>query len=43
MAERLADDILTALDEQTLVVPGMDAAALIAPSLATSLQTMLDP
>ncbi|MFI6527677.1 IS110 family RNA-guided transposase [Streptomyces uncialis] len=42
MAERLVDDIFTALDEQTVVVPGTDAAALIVPSLATSLQAVLD-
>ena len=37
MAERLVEDIFTALDEQTVVVPGTDAAALIVPSLAGSL------
>jgi len=42
MAERLIDDIFTALDEQTVVVPGTDAAALIVPSLANSLQAVLD-
>lgn len=42
MAERLIDDIFTALDEQTLVVPGTDAASLIVPSLASSLQAVLD-
>ncbi|SEE76286.1 Transposase IS116/IS110/IS902 family protein [Streptomyces sp. 3213] len=42
MAERLIDEIFTALDEQTVVVPGTDAAALIVPSLATSLQAVLD-
>ncbi|WP_280883294.1 IS110 family transposase [Streptomyces pseudovenezuelae] len=42
MAERLVDDIFTALDEQTVVVPGTDAAALIVPSLATSLTAVLD-
>ncbi|MEV0499571.1 IS110 family transposase [Streptomyces spectabilis] len=42
MAERLVDDIFTALDEQTVIVPGTDAAALIVPSLAASLQTVLD-
>lgn len=36
------DDIFTALDEQTVVVPGTDAAALIVPSLAGSLQAVLD-
>ncbi|MCD9166221.1 IS110 family transposase [Streptomyces albireticuli] len=42
MAERLVEDIFTALDEQTVVVPGTDAAALIVPSLANSLQAVLD-
>lgn len=42
MAERLVDDIVTALSEQTVVVPGTDAAALIVPSLASSLQAVLD-
>lgn len=42
MAERLIDDVFTALDEQTVVVPGTDAAALIVPSLASSLQAVLD-
>ncbi|WP_250404514.1 IS110 family transposase [Streptomyces cellostaticus] len=42
MAERLGQDIFTALDEQTVVVPGTDAAALIVPSLASSLQAVLD-
>lgn len=42
MAERLVTDIFTALDEQTVVVPGTDAAALIVPSLAGSLRTVLD-
>ncbi|GAB2470476.1 IS110 family transposase [Streptomyces incanus] len=42
MAERLVEDIFTALDEQTVVVPGTDAAALIVPSLATSLTAVLD-
>ena len=41
-AERLIEDIFTALDEQTVVVPGTDAAALIVPSLAGSLQSVLD-
>ncbi len=30
------------MDEQTVVVPGTDAAALIVPSLANSLQAVLD-
>ena len=42
MAERLVEDIFTALDEQTVVVPGTDAASLIVPSLAGSLQAVLD-
>lgn len=42
MAERLVEDIFTALDEQTVVVPGTDAAALIVPNLAGSLQNVLD-
>ncbi|MGK5544996.1 IS110 family transposase [Streptomyces sp. URMC 127] len=42
MAERLITDIFTALDEQTVVVPGTDAAALIVPSLAGSLRAVLD-
>ncbi|MGY4967583.1 IS110 family transposase, partial [Streptomyces sp. 900105245] len=42
MVERLVEDIFTALDEQTVVVPGTDAAALILPSLAGSLQAVLD-
>ncbi|MFE8975864.1 IS110 family transposase [Streptomyces cyaneofuscatus] len=42
MAERLVEDIFTALDEQTVVVPGTEAAALIVPSLAGSLASVLD-
>ncbi|MGI3197968.1 IS110 family transposase, partial [Streptomyces sp. GLT-R25] len=42
MAERLINDVFTALDEQTVVVPGTDAAALIVPSLANSLQAVLN-
>lgn len=42
MAERLAAEIHTALNEQTVTVPGTDAAALILPSLAASLRTVLD-
>ncbi|MFI2511796.1 IS110 family transposase [Streptomyces sp. NPDC018972] len=42
MAERLVADIFDALDEQTVVVPGTDAAALIVPSLAASLTAVLD-
>ncbi|MEU4777327.1 IS110 family transposase [Micromonospora sp. NPDC023633] len=42
MAERLVEDIFTALDEQTVVVPGTEATALIVPSLANSLASVLD-
>jgi len=42
MAERLVEDIFTALDEQTVVVTGTEAAALIVPSLAGSLAAVLD-
>jgi len=35
-------DIFTALDEQTVTVPGTEAAALIVPSLAASLTAVLD-
>lgn len=41
MAERLVDDVFTALDGQPGVVPGTDAAALIVPSLAGQLKTVL--
>lgn len=41
MAERLVEDIFTALDEQTVVAPGTEAAALIVPSLAGSLTAVL--
>ncbi|WP_329599694.1 IS110 family transposase [Streptomyces pseudovenezuelae] len=37
MAERLVDDIFTALDEQTVVVPGTSTLDVIVPSLAKSL------
>ncbi|MBJ6628728.1 IS110 family transposase [Streptomyces sp. I4(2020)] len=37
MAERLIDDIFTALDEQTVVVPGTGTLDVIVPSLANSL------
>ncbi|MFJ5157387.1 IS110 family transposase [Streptomyces sp. NPDC088353] len=37
MATRLVDDIFTALDEQTVVVPGTTTLDLIVPSLAKSL------
>ncbi|EKX60284.1 IS110 family RNA-guided transposase [Streptomyces ipomoeae] len=42
MAERLVEDIFTALDEQTVVVPGTDAAAVIVPKLAANLSALLD-
>ncbi|MFF5976957.1 IS110 family transposase [Streptomyces sp. NPDC012769] len=42
MAERLVEEIFAALDEQTVVVPGTEAAALIVLSLAGSLATVLD-
>lgn len=42
MAERLVEDIFAALDEQTVVVPGTDAAALIIPSLISALDSILD-
>ncbi|MCT2584640.1 IS110 family transposase [Actinophytocola gossypii] len=42
MALRLVDDIFAALDEQTVTVPGTDAATLIIPSLASSLSAVHD-
>ncbi|MEV8563127.1 IS110 family transposase [Streptomyces sp. NPDC051917] len=42
MAERLVANIFDALDEQTVVVPGTEASALIVPSLAASLSAVLD-
>jgi hypothetical protein len=42
MAERLVEDIFTALDEQTVVVPGTDVAALIVPASPTPLRAVLD-
>ena len=42
MFERLVEEIITALDEQTVIVPGTEAAALIVPSLAGSLRAVLD-
>ncbi|MFJ7497413.1 IS110 family transposase [Streptomyces sp. NPDC097727] len=41
MAERLVEDIFTALDEQTVIVAGTGAAATIVPSLAAQLRTHL--
>lgn len=42
MAERLVEDIFTALDEQTVIVPGTDAAAVIVPKLTANLTSLLD-
>ncbi len=42
MAEWLVEEIFAALGEQTVTVPGTDAAALIVPSLARSLTAVLD-
>lgn len=42
MAERLVEDTFAALDEQTVTVPGTEAAALIVPSLTASLTAVLD-
>lgn len=42
MAERLVDDLFATLNEQTVIVPGTDAAALIVPALTTSLRLLLD-
>jgi transposase len=42
MAERLVEDVFTALDEQTVVVPGTNAAATIVPSLARQLAAVLE-
>ncbi|RCG16771.1 IS110 family transposase [Streptomyces diacarni] len=42
LAARLIDEVFDALDEQTVVVPGTEAAALIVPSLAQSLTAVLD-
>ncbi|MEU1368367.1 IS110 family transposase [Streptomyces sp. NPDC005803] len=41
MAERLVEDIFTALDEQTVIVAGTGAATTIVPSLATQLRAHL--
>jgi transposase len=41
MAERLVEDIFTALDEQTVVVAGTGAAATIVPGLAAQLRAHL--
>ena len=42
LAERLVEEIFEALDEQSVIVPGTEAAALIVPSLAGSLSSVLD-
>lgn len=42
MAERQVEEIFAALGEQTVTVPGTEAAALIVPSLAGSLTAALD-
>jgi transposase len=42
MTERLVEDIFTALDEQSVIVPGTDAAALIIPTLVSTLGSVLD-
>lgn len=42
MASRLAQEIFDALAEQTVVVPGTDAAKIIIPGLATSLTATLE-
>jgi transposase len=42
MAERLVEDVFAALDQQTVVGPGTDAAALIIPGLISSLSSVLD-
>ncbi|TDD20609.1 IS110 family transposase [Actinomadura sp. KC06] len=42
MGEQLIDDIHTALDAQTVIVPGTTAAEAILPHLAASLRTVLD-
>lgn len=41
MTERLVEEIFAALEEQTVTVPGTEAAALIVPSLAASLTAVL--
>ena len=42
MFERLIENLLTALDKQTLIAPGTETAALIVPSPAGSLRAFLD-
>lgn len=42
MADRLFEEIFTALNEQTVTVPGTEASALIVPSPAGSLTAVLD-
>lgn len=40
LAERMADEIVAALDEQTVVVTGTEAAALVLPRLAEQLEVL---
>lgn len=42
MVQRLVEEILAALDEQTVIIPSTDAAALTVPSPAGSLRALLD-
>ncbi|SDZ59612.1 Transposase, partial [Saccharopolyspora shandongensis] len=42
MGERLIDELLAALSEQTVVVPGAAAADMVLPRLAESLRTVLE-
>ncbi|MER8188655.1 transposase, partial [Kitasatospora sp. NPDC094015] len=42
LAERLVEEIFDALEKQSVVVPGTEAASLIVPSLAGSLGSVLD-
>ena len=41
MGERLVEQIMTALDEQTVIVAGTAAAATVLPRLADSLREVL--
>ncbi|EME67237.1 IS110 family transposase [Rhodococcus ruber BKS 20-38] len=41
MGTRLAEEILTALDAQTVTVPGSNAAEIVLPKLADSLKNIL--
>src|SRR5690606_36500532 len=42
MGEQLVDDIVAALDTQTVTVPGSTAAEAVLPRLADSLRTVVD-